>query len=86
MESDPVDRTRDMLNAAGIEATTVTGICARLRAEFGGSECYIRKRDRGDIDRQIRKALEAGEAPVQVARATGLSPSTIRRRRSRWLR
>lgn len=83
-EPDILADTAAELLAAGLPREIVRTVLGRIRQRWGGEECYIRKRD-PDTEITLRRALEAGEPVERVARSTGLSTSTIRRRKSRWL-
>jgi len=83
--SDVLDDCRDLLTGANVPEGTVSRIVGELRHRWGGSQCYIRATDRAERDATIRRALESGADAHQAARAAGVSPSTVRRRRAQWL-
>lgn len=84
-EPDPIDACRELLQSSGVDVRVIAHVCRTLRVRYGGSETYIRRRDRPAIDSVIRSGLERGEAPEAIARRAGVSTSTIRRRRRSWL-
>ena len=85
MHSDILDHARDELLTRGADPETVTAALAVVRQHWGGAECYILAIDRAARDEAARKALQAGASIEEAAKAAGCSPSTVRRRASRWL-
>ncbi|AHF05412.1 hypothetical protein MARPU_05685 [Marichromatium purpuratum 984] len=86
MSRDVLHETADELIAAGADPTLVRGVIARIRQRVGGAEVYVCAIDRVARDDAIRRELAAGRDIHEAARRIGVSPSTIRRRRSQWLR
>ena len=84
-EPDPIDYARELLTGERVDPAIITRICRAARLRFGGTETYIRQRSPLETDRAIRAALEAGLPTDRAARLAGVSSSTIRRRRARWL-
>ena len=84
MPVDPLDDALQSLLAAGLDADTCRRVLRVVRKRWVG-QCYVRSRDPG-IDEVIRAGIEAGETSERVARRAGVSISTIKRRRSKWLR
>lgn len=75
--------TADRLIAMGVDAVLVRRVMSDVRLCWAG-QIYVPKSDPAR-EEQIRHALDAGHPPREVARRIGVSVSTIKRRRSRWL-
>ena len=84
-EPAPIDYARELLAAEHVDAAIISRVCRAARLRFGGCESYVRKRSPAETDRAIRAALERGLPTERAARLAGVSSSTIRRRRARWL-
>lgn len=81
---DPLDDALELLAAHGVDDHLSRRIITELRSRWGGSQIYLRKRGRECTD-IIRHGLEQGQPVETIARAAGVHPATIRRRRSSWL-
>ena len=84
-EPDPIDVVRELLTAEHVDAAIISRVCRAARLRYGGCESYVRKRSPAETDAAIRRALERGLPTDRAAAAAGVSTSTIRRRRARWL-
>ena len=73
------------LTARGVAPGIVKEVAEIVRREYGGGQAYIRRVDREGRDQRIEELLDRGVSPRAIARATGLHPATIRRKRSGWL-
>lgn len=80
--TDVLDDAAESLARAGLDQTIVRRVLAEVRVRWCG-QVYIRMRD-PSADVEIRRALESGQPPREVARRVGVSERTIRRRRSAW--
>lgn len=83
--SDPIADMTETLLRHGIDPGLLRRVAREVRARWGGAEIYVRAIDPDERDRVAREALEHGASIEQAAHAAECSPSTIRRRRSRWL-
>ena len=83
-EPDVVDDLRRLALTLGVEPATARTLADELRKRWAG-QVYIRSRDDQAIDERISKALADGSDLQAVARLAGVSVSTVKRRRSRWL-
>lgn len=81
--SDPLADAADSLIAAGLDPETVRAVLRAVRHRWAG-QTYIKSKD-PDRDAEIMERLQRGEPTERIARSVGVHPSTIRRRRSRWL-
>lgn len=82
-ELDVLDDMAAKLKRHGVEQRIIQRTERELRGAWSG-DVYIRRRGLS-LDAEIRSALVSGERIDEIARKTGVSTSTIRRRRSRWL-
>ena len=80
---DVLDDAAESLTRAGVDAVLVRRVLSDVRIRWGGAQTYIRQRD-PSAESEIRRALESGQTPREVARRVGISERTIRRRRSAW--
>lgn len=68
---------------AGVDPSVLRHAIAEVRRRWAG-QVYIRSND-PMLDVEVKRRLEAGEHPAEIARATGLHRTTIIRRvRSTW--
>ena len=81
---DPIASMARELHPLGVAAEIISTAANITRKEWGGSQAYIRAIDRPARDEAIRAALNQGMTPEAVARKTGASVATVRRRRSMW--
>ena len=75
----------DELTRRGVAPGIIREVADLVRKAYGGGAVYIRAVDREARNQRVEELLELGASPRAIARATGLSASTIRRRRSQWL-
>ena len=69
----------------GIEPSVCRAVSAAARAEFGGGQHYIRSIDRETRDARAEELTKLGASANAVAKAVGVHPATVRRKRSAWL-
>ena len=84
-ERDILSAAEGLLRRYAIEPHIVRSVIGELRREWGGGSTYVQSIDRQARNQRVEELLELGASPRAIARATGLSASTIRRRRSQWL-
>ncbi|NCA72718.1 MAG: hypothetical protein EOM91_22205, partial [Sphingobacteriia bacterium] len=82
---DPIEDMALELLTHGADAVLVRRVAGVVRARWGGAEIYIAAIDRASRDEAARAALDRGASILEAAKEAGCSPSTVRRRRSRWL-
>ena len=85
MVPDPVSVMVEELRRRGVENETTRQVAAVIRAQFGGAQHYIRAIDRETRDARAEELTRLGASARAVAKATGLHPATVRRKRSAWL-
>lgn len=85
MAPDVVSYIEAELRKRGIEPSVCRSIVAAARAEYGGGSHYVRSVDREGRDQRIEELLDRGASPRAIAKATGVHPATVRRKRSAWL-
>lgn len=85
MAVDPIEDFARELKTSGVDVAIVRRVSAVVRARWGGAEVYIAAIDRATRDETAREALQAGASVAEAAKVAGCSPSTVRRRASRWL-
>lgn len=85
MVDDVLTDAERLLRGYAVENWVVRAVIQELRKSWGGGQVYIQAIDRPARDEAIRAALDQGLKPEQVARKTGASVATVRRRRSAWL-
>ena len=69
----------------GVSSETTREVAAVIRAQFGGAAAYIRAIDRETRDARAEELTKLGASAKAVAKAVGVHPATIRRKRSDWL-
>lgn len=74
----------ERLVARGVDARLAESVLSEVRAHWGGSQIYLRLADPAR-EVEIHRRLRSGDRPHDVARALGVSVSTVRRRKSTWL-
>ena len=85
MAPDVVSFIEGELRKRGVEPSVCRAVSAAARAEFGGSSNYIRAIDRETRDARAEELTKLGASARAVAKAVGVHPATIRRKRSGWL-
>ena len=85
MVPDVVSFIEGELRKRGIEPSVCRAVSAAARAEFGGGQHYIRAVDRETRDARAAELVKLGASARTVAKAVGVHPATVRRKRSRWL-
>ena len=85
MAPDVVSYIEAELRKRGIEPSVCRSIVAAARAEFGGGQHYIRAIDRDARDARAAELTRLGASARTVAKAVGLSASSVRRKRSNWI-
>jgi Mor family transcriptional regulator len=85
MALDVIDEVANELASAGVERALILEIVRSIRQQWGGQQVYVRAIDRAQRDAAIRDALHAGSQITEIAEQVGCHPSTVRRRKSRWL-
>jgi AraC-like DNA-binding protein len=83
--ADPVATMAAELRRLGVDHAAIRAACEATRAQWGGGQAYIRAVDREARDQRIEDLLNRGVSAGRIAREVGVHPSTIRRRRSKWL-
>ena len=73
------------LTARGVAPGIVAEVSAIIRREYGGGQAYIRRWDREGRDARAEELTRLGASARTVAKAVGLSASSVRRKRSAWL-
>jgi DNA-binding NarL/FixJ family response regulator len=74
----------DALIAEGVDVAIVRRVLVQVRTRWAGERVYIRQSG-PEREAEIRMRIQAGEHLDHIARKAGVSPSTVRRRRSSWL-
>jgi DNA invertase Pin-like site-specific DNA recombinase len=85
MAPDVVSFIEAEMRKRGIEPSVCRAVSAAARAEYGGGQTYVRRVDHEGRNQRIEELLDRGASPRAIAKVTGLSASTIRRKRSNWL-
>ena len=81
MQADIVDQVGELLTPV-LPAETARAIVSRLRREWGGDSCYIKRVDRQARDSAIRRGLAAGRSANAIAVSLGISRESVRRVKS----
>ena len=84
MAEDPVSLMRDLLTARGVAPDIVREVSATIRREYGGSAVYVQAVDHSERDAKVKELLVLGASAKAIAKATGLHPASVRRKRSAW--
>jgi transposase-like protein len=85
MALDIIDDVADGLASAGVDRALIMEVVRSIRQQWGGQQVYVRAIDRAQRDETIQAGLQAGVPVESIAEQAGCHPSTVRRRRSRWL-
>lgn len=84
MAEDPLsDIARDLIRR-GVDPTIVRAATDAARASWGGAAVYIHRWDREERDARVKELLVLGASAKAIAKATGLHPASVRRKRSAW--
>lgn len=82
---DALSDAAEALIQAGLEAAIVRRVLREVRVRWTG-QVYIQAIDRTARDQAAAEVLRQGGKDHEAAQVAGCSVSTIRRRRSEWLR
>lgn len=74
----------ELLSARQVAPDVIREVAAAVRREFGGSAVYVQAVDHTERDARVRELLVLGASAKAIARATGLHPASVRRKRSAW--
>ena len=85
MAPDVVAFIEGELRKRGVEPSVCRAVSAAARAEFGGGQHYVRALDRETRDARAQELVKLGASARAVAKAVGVHPATVRRKRSGWL-
>ena len=85
MVPDPVSVMVEELRRRGVSNETTREVAGIIRAQFGGAAVYVRAIDREGRDAKAAELVKLGASARTVAKAVGVHPATVRRKRSRWL-
>ena len=85
MASDLVAVMVEELRRRGVENETTRQVASVIRKQFGGAAVYVRAIDRETRDARAEELTKLGASARAVAKAVGVHPATIRRKRSGWL-
>ena len=85
MAPDVVAVMVEELRRRGVEHETTRQVADVIRAQSGGAAVYIRAIDREGRDARAAELVKLGASARTVAKAVGLSASSVRRKRSAWL-
>lgn len=85
MAPDVVAVMVEELRRRGVEHETTRQVADVIRAQFGGAAVYIRAIDRETRDARAEELTRLGASANAVAKAVGVHPATVRRKRSGWL-
>ena len=85
MAPDVVAVMVEELRRRGVEHETTRQVADVIRAQFGGAAVYIRAIDREGRDARAEELTRLGASANAVAKAVGVHPATVRRKRSGWL-
>lgn len=85
MAPDVVSFIEAEMRKRGIEPSVCRAVSAAARSEYGGGSHYVRSVDREARDAKAAELVKLGASARTVAKAVGLSASSVRRKRSAWL-
>ena len=85
MGADLVAVMVEELHRRGVEREVTRQVAEVIRKQFGGAAVYIRAVEREERDAKAKELTKLGASARAVAKAVGVHPATVRRKRSAWL-